>query len=122
MHTFQIPQSLFNQHQLSVLQTSYSTKISADKIVFQVPNLSAFDQTISKLQLITIEKIELPISGLSCDGCASSASRILNLQNGVIHASVDFAQSKAIIYCIRNTVSLIDLNNAIEVMGYKLGV
>lgn len=122
MYKIQIPQSFINQQQFAALQTSYSTEISDNTIVFHVENLSVLDQTMKDLQIDSIVKIELSINGLSCDGCANSASRILNLQNGVIHASVDFKQSNATIYYVRDAVSLKELNDAVELMGYKLSI
>ena len=41
--------------------------------------------------------LELPITGMSCVGCAKSIERSLSLQTGVLSSAVNFAQSNVVV-------------------------
>lgn len=57
---------------------------------------------------------------LSCASCASSAETILQAQEGVINASVNFANESALIEYAPNTINKLDLQKALQAVGFDL--
>jgi Cu+-exporting ATPase len=60
-------------------------------------------------------RVTLSISGMSCEGCASTVTRILSCVVGVARADVDFAARRA---SVEGTASAEDLVNAVRAAGY----
>ncbi len=71
---------------------------------------------------LTLTLGSFPIEKLSCDGCASSAERLLNNQPGVVTASVKFQTKSAKIYYLQNKTTPLKLKIALEQLGYELAV
>lgn len=59
--------------------------------------------------------VELTISGMACDGCASTVSRVLSRVAGVMDARVDLASGRA---TVRGTAQADDLIRAVEAAGF----
>lgn len=57
----------------------------------------------------------LSISGMTCDGCASTVARILTRVPGVESARVDFANGRAV---VAGSARPGDLIGAVEAAGY----
>ncbi len=60
------------------------------------------------------------VSGMSCTSCSSSVESILNAQNGVIDAKVNFARSSVLVTYDSSTVIPSDLKATIQKIGYDL--
>lgn len=71
---------------------------------------------------LTITESDFPVEKLSCDGCASSAERLLSHQPGVVTASVKFPTRSAKIYYLQNKTTPLKLKVALEQLGYELVV
>jgi copper chaperone CopZ len=71
---------------------------------------------------LTVEESNFPIEKLSCEGCATSAERLLNNQPGVVTASVKFPTKSAKIYYLQNQTTPLKLKIALEQLGYDLVV
>ncbi|MFZ3064854.1 MAG: heavy metal translocating P-type ATPase [Nitrospirota bacterium] len=80
-----------------------------------------FVKTIKDLGYETgIEKVILPIQGMTCASCVEKVERALNSAAGVIHASVNFATEKATVEYIAGEVTINELKKAVEAAGYKV--
>jgi len=65
------------------------------------------------------QKVELPITGMTCTSCAATIERTLQSRvPGVIHASVNFATEKAVVEFVAGAVTVRELIKAIEDAGY----
>lgn len=80
-----------------------------------------FVKTIKDLGYDTgIEKVILPIQGMTCASCVEKVEKALNSTAGVVHASVNFATEKATVEYIPSEAALKDLKKAVENAGYKV--
>ncbi len=66
------------------------------------------------------ERVELPISGMSCASCVEKIERSLKRLSGVLSASVNLATERATIEFIPGEVSRSDFKDSIETVGYKV--
>ena len=66
----------------------------------------------------TIERVELPITGMTCASCANRIERRLNKLDGVT-ASVNYATEKARVEFDPGTVATEQLVAAVEAAGYQ---
>jgi P-type Cu+ transporter len=64
------------------------------------------------------ERVDLPITGMTCAACASRIERKLNKQAGVEKASVNFATARAAISYDPAQTSLADLIQTVKNVGY----
>jgi Cu+-exporting ATPase len=68
---------------------------------------------------VPMARVELPITGMSCAGCAATIERTLQERTpGVVSATVNLASERAAVEYIPGTVSRADLARAIEAAGY----
>jgi P-type Cu2+ transporter len=61
-----------------------------------------------------------PVTGMSCVNCARSAERVINLQNGVAKAGVNFANASLSVEYNPDLVSPAQLKTALQSAGYDL--
>ncbi len=66
----------------------------------------------------TGERVDLPITGMTCAACANRIEKKLNKQAGVEKASVNFATSKATIKFDPNKTGVADLIQTVKDVGY----
>lgn len=64
------------------------------------------------------ERVDLPITGMTCAACANRIEKKLNKQTGVEKASVNFATSKATINFDPNKTGVADLIQTVKDVGY----
>ena len=64
------------------------------------------------------ERVDLPITGMTCTACANRIEKQLKKQPGVQSASVNFATSKATINYDPSTTGVSDLINTVKDVGY----
>lgn len=67
-----------------------------------------------------VEKVTLPVQGMSCASCVDKVEKALNKVEGVIRASVNFATERATVEYIPGLASLVDFKKAVEDAGYQL--
>ena len=70
------------------------------------------------MSTIAIERVELPITGMTCASCANRIERRLNKLDGVT-ASVNYATEKARVEFDPGTVAPAQLVRAVEAAGYE---
>ena len=64
------------------------------------------------------ERVDLPITGMTCAACANRIEKKLNKQTGVQSASVNFATAKATINYNPEQTNVADLINTVKDVGY----
>ncbi len=67
-----------------------------------------------------IEKVTLPIRGMSCASCVKKVEDTLNGLEGVVRASVNFATERATVQYIPGAVSMEDFKKAVKDAGYEI--
>lgn len=65
-------------------------------------------------------KRSFPVLGMTCASCASSAESIVTHQEGVVHASVNFATGNLIVEFLSNKTNPEKLRKAVQGIGYDL--
>ena len=84
-------------------------------------HISDFIRTIRDLGYETaVEKVTLPVQGMSCASCVNKVQTALNNVPGVIGADVNFATEKATVEYVSGQVTLKDLSKAVEAIGYTI--
>ncbi|MBM3312783.1 MAG: heavy metal translocating P-type ATPase, partial [Candidatus Aminicenantes bacterium] len=66
------------------------------------------------------ERIDLPVTGMSCAGCAAGVEKALSGLHGVDRASVNFATGRATVLFAPRLVSVQDLVKAVRDAGYDV--
>ena len=83
--------------------------------------LKEFVETIKELGYgAGLERVTLPVNGISCASCVEKIERALSGLHGVIRASVNFATEKAFISYIPAVVSMKDMVKTVKGIGYDL--
>ena len=68
---------------------------------------------------VPTDKVEFPVTGMTCANCAANIERALNKKvPGVVKASVNFASERAAVEYIPGIATLPDMITAIEAAGY----
>ena len=68
----------------------------------------------------TVEKVTIPIGGMTCASCAATIEKTLNKLEGVVSAGVNLATEKATIEYFPSILNLSETKKAIEGVGYKV--
>lgn len=86
-----------------------------DKIDIQL-----LDQTIQKLGYQTVRNVaQLRIEGMTCSACANRIEKGLNRMSGVIQANVNLALETASVEYYPGTVSMNDIQDKVNQLGYR---
>ena len=68
---------------------------------------------------VPTNKVEFPVTGMTCANCAANIERALNKKvSGIVRASVNFASERAAVEYIPGVATLPDMITAIEAAGY----
>ena len=67
-----------------------------------------------------LEKVTLPVQGMSCASCVEKVQKALSQVPGVIQADVNFATEKATVKYIPGQATVKDMSEAVEAIGYKI--
>jgi Cu+-exporting ATPase len=67
-----------------------------------------------------MEKVTLPIHGMSCASCVKKVEDALNGLEGVVRASVNFATERATVQYVPGAISLGDFKRAVKDAGYEV--
>jgi Cu+-exporting ATPase len=67
-----------------------------------------------------MEKVTLPIHGMSCASCVKKVEAALNGLEGVVRAGVNFATERATVEYIPGAVSMGDFRRAVKEAGYEV--
>lgn len=69
---------------------------------------------------VTTVKKTLPVLDLSCASCAVSAETAIQIQPGIVNASVNFGTATVALEYLPNIISLHEIKNAVQMAGYDL--
>ena len=84
-------------------------------------HMSDFIRTIQDLGYeAAVEKVTLPVQGMSCASCVNRVQTALSNVTGVIAADVNFATEKATVEYVSGQITLKDLSKAVEAIGYTI--
>lgn len=67
-----------------------------------------------------LEKVTLPVHGMSCASCVEKVQKALSQVPGVIQADVNFATEKATVKYIPGQATVKEMSEAVEAIGYKI--
>jgi P-type Cu+ transporter len=67
-----------------------------------------------------VEKVTLPIRGMTCAACVGRVERALGSVRGVVHAGVNFATERASVEYLPEEVTLRELKKVVEEAGYEV--
>ena len=67
-----------------------------------------------------VEKVVLPIQGMTCASCVKKVEKALSSAKGVVQAGVNFATERATVEYIPEEVSIRDLRRVVEEAGYQV--
>jgi Cu+-exporting ATPase len=67
-----------------------------------------------------VEKVTLPVHGMSCASCVKKVEDALGGLEGVVRASVNFATERATVQYIPGAVSMEDFRKAVREAGYEV--
>lgn len=67
-----------------------------------------------------VDEVELTVEGMTCASCATRVERTLARQAGVSQAAVNFAAGRAHLAYRPQAVSLGELQDAVERIGYRI--
>ncbi|TKJ29584.1 MAG: heavy metal translocating P-type ATPase [Chloroflexi bacterium B3_Chlor] len=69
---------------------------------------------------VVVERVTLPIAGMTCASCVSTVERALKSVDGVFSASVNLATERATVEYIPGAVTVADLKRAVREAGYDV--
>jgi Cu+-exporting ATPase len=67
-----------------------------------------------------MEKITLPVRGMSCASCVKKVENVLSGLGGVVRASVNFATERATVQYVPGAVSVAEFKKAVKDAGYEI--
>jgi Cu+-exporting ATPase len=92
-------------------------------VVFH-PDQTSVSRFINKVKDLgygaKVERVVLPIQGMTCASCVNKVEKALNSLKGVVQASVNFATERASVEYIPEEVSIRDLKKVVEEAGYQV--
>lgn len=66
-----------------------------------------------------VEKVTIPIGGMTCASCAATVEKALTKVDGVVNVNVNFATEKATVKFVPSAIGIRDLRKAVEAAGYQ---
>ncbi|MFQ6000887.1 MAG: heavy metal translocating P-type ATPase [Anaerolineae bacterium] len=88
------------------------------------PSLTKLPQLVSSVRQAgyqpVVERVTLPIGGMTCASCVATVERALGGVGGVVSASVNLATEKATVEYVPGAVGVSDLKRAIHKAGYEV--
>src|SRR3972149_6700376 len=67
-----------------------------------------------------VEKVSLPIQGMTCASCVNKVEKALRSVKGVVQVSVNFATERASVEYVPNLITVRDLIKAVQEAGYEV--
>lgn len=75
---------------------------------------------IARTNTIAVEEMELVVEGMTCASCAARVERALGRHPGVQEARVNFAANRATVLYRPQSVTLGELSDAVDRIGYRI--
>jgi len=88
------------------------------------PNLVDFSKLVATIQEagyeVRTQRVDIPVAGMTCAGCAATIEETLKALEGVVSASVNLATERATVEYVPTHVTIADLKKAIVDAGYQV--
>jgi len=69
---------------------------------------------------VLTDRVEIPITGMTCANCALTIERTLKRREGVLEAEANFASERAVVVYVPSLVTLDEIKQAIRDVGYEV--
>lgn len=69
---------------------------------------------------VSLKKLRVPITGLSCAACAGSAQSTVSYLSGVVDASVNFASAELYVEFIPEVTTIESIQKAVQAIGFDI--
>lgn len=105
-----------------VLEASVNLALEKANVTYDPDkiDIQLLDQTIQKLGYQTVRNVaQLRIEGMTCSACANRIEKGLNRMSGVIQANVNLALETASVEYFPGTVSMNDIQDKVNQLGYR---
>lgn len=80
--------------------------------------IKADSKKLNSRKKISVERIDLPITGMSCAACASRVEKSISQVKGVSKVNVNFANSKAYVEYVPSETDKKNIKSAVKKAGY----
>lgn len=103
---------------------SHKVELNNRRAVITSSNAEALTEAVNTIRDlgygVTTVKRTFPVLEMTCASCAVNVESILNMQNGVVSASVNFATATVMVEYLPNMLKAEDLRKAVQSIGYDL--
>lgn len=103
---------------------SHKVELNNRRAVITSSNAEALTEAVNTIRDlgygVTTVKRTFPVLEMTCASCAVNVESILNMQNGVVSASVNFATATVLVEYLPNMLKAEDLRKAVQSIGYDL--
>jgi Cu2+-exporting ATPase len=104
--------------------SAHRVELNNKRVVIQSTNQEAISEVVKTIRDlgydVTTVKKSFPVLEMTCASCATSVESMLKSQQGVIDASVNYANEKTSIEFIPGVVQAENLRSAIQSIGYDI--
>ncbi len=103
---------------------NHKVELNNRRVAITVDNSEAVNKAVKAIKdlgygVTTIKKT-FPVLGMTCASCAGSAQTIVQAQEGVVEASVNFATGNLAVEYLPNMTTAVQLRKAVQSIGYDL--
>ncbi|AXG74702.1 Cu(2+)-exporting ATPase [Flavobacterium arcticum] len=104
---------------------SHKVELNNNRAVITTSDLlTAVPEAVHKIRdlgynVVTVKK-SYPLTGMSCASCAASSQNVLQMQEGVVNASVNYANGNATIEFIPTITDTPTLKASLQAIGYDI--
>lgn len=103
---------------------SHKVELNNRRAAITVNNKAAVNEAVKTIKDlgygVTTIKHKFPVLGMTCASCANSAQTIVQAQEGVINAEVNFATGNLTVEYLPNMTDATKLQKAVQSIGYDL--
>jgi P-type Cu2+ transporter len=103
---------------------SHKVELNNNRAVITTSKSEALSEAISAIRDlgygVTTVKKTMPVLDMSCASCAVGVETAIQIQPGIVNASVNFATATVALEYLPNMITLAEIKNAVQMAGYDL--
>ncbi|HEU4788485.1 MAG TPA: heavy metal translocating P-type ATPase [Flavobacterium sp.] len=103
---------------------SHKVELNNNRAVITASKPEALPEAISAIRDlgygVTTVKKTFPVLDMSCASCAVGVETAIQIQPGIVNASVNFATATVALEYLPNMITLAEIKNAVQMAGYDL--
>ena len=84
------------------------------------PDSSATDEQATVIDTENVVTLDFDVEGMTCTGCETTVKNSLERMDGVVDAQASFESGKATVQYDESQITAEDMEEAIELAGYKV--